>query len=323
MQYTILGRTGVTVSRLCFGTMSFGGDADEAESARMFNRCREAGVNFFDCANIYQRGVSEQILGRLMKDCRDDLVVTSKVFGSMGDDPNTGGLSRRNILLACEASLKRLGTDRLDVYFCHMFDPKTPIEETLAAMDDLVRQGKVLYPAISNWSAWQIEKALGIAALRGLTPPYVLQPMYNLAKRVAEVEILPMAQAEGLAVTPYSPLGGGLLTGKYSSATTDEKGRISTNKMYAARYGEAVHLEIAEAFTAYAQEHGVHPATLAVAWVKAHPAVTAPIIGARNVDQLEASLAAGDYEMTADQRAEIGSLTPPVPVATDRTEGRG
>lgn len=322
MQFTILGRTGVTVSRLCFGTMSFGGDADEATSAAMFARCREAGINFFDCANIYSKGKAETILGHLMKDCRDELVITSKVFGSMGDDPNRGGLSRRNILLACEASLRRLGTDRLDVYFCHMFDGKTPIEETLAAMDDLVRQGKVLYPAISNWSAWQVEKALGIAARTGLTPPYVLQPMYNLVKRTAEVEILPMAQAEGLAVIPYSPLGGGLLSGKYSSTTKDEKGRISTNKMYAARYGDTVHLQIAEAFTAYAAAQGVHPATLAVAWVKANPAITAPIIGARNVEQLEASLAAGDYQMSAEERQAICALSPPVPVATDRTEAR-
>lgn len=322
MQYTILGRTGVTVSRLCFGTMSFGGDADEAESQRMFTRCRDAGVNFFDCANGYSKGKAEEILGRLMKGSRDDLVITSKVFSPMGPGPNDRGLSRRHIALAVEASLRRLNTDRLDVYFCHGFDGHTPLEETLAAMDDLVRQGKVLYPGISNWSAWQIEKALGLAALKNLTPPYVIQPMYNLAKRIAEVEILPMAKAENLAVISYSPLGGGLLTGKYSTKARDEKGRLITNPRYAARYGERSHYEVAERFTAHAAKAGVHPATLAVAWVKAHPAVTAPIIGARNVQQLEPSLAAGDYEMSLDQWKEIAALSPPVPIATDRTEER-
>jgi len=320
MQYTTLGRTGVTVSRLCFGTMSFGGDADEAASAAMFGRCRDAGVNFFDCANVYSKGRAEEILGRLVADCRDELVITSKVYGPVGDDVNARGLSRRHITLAVEQSLRRLGTDRLDVTFCHQFDPATPMEETLAAMDDLVRQGKVLYPGVSNWSAWQAAKALGIAARQGLTPIYVLQPMYSLAKRTAEIEILPFARSEGLGVIPYSPLGGGLLTGKYSTTTRDEQGRLSTNERYGVRYGAARYL--AETFTAYAKRQGVHPVTLAVAWVKANPAVTAPIIGARSVEQLEASLAAADYEMSPEQYDEIAALTQPVPLATDRTDDR-
>ena len=320
MQYTTLGRTGVTVSRLCFGTMSFGGDADEETSAAMFGRCREAGINFFDCANIYSRGRAEEILGRLIRNCRDEVIVTSKVWGRVGEDVNARGLSRRHILRACEDSLRRLRTDHLDVYFCHHFDEAVPIEETLSAMDLLVRQGKVLYPGASNWSAWQAMKALGLARQAGLAPIYVLQPMYNLAKRTAEIEILPMARSEGLAVTPYSPLGGGLLTGKYSTTRRDERGRLTTNPRYARRYGEARHYELAERFAAFARERGVHPATLAVAWVKSHPAVTAPIIGARNVEQLEASLAAADYEMSPEERERISALTPPVPPATDRTE---
>jgi aryl-alcohol dehydrogenase-like predicted oxidoreductase len=323
MQYTTLGRTGVTVSRLCFGTMSFGGDADEATSAKLFARCRDAGVNFFDCANTYSRGKAEEILGRLMKPCRDELVITSKVWGTMGEGPNDRGLSRRHILMQAEASLRRLGTDRLDVYFCHHRDPKTPVEETMAAMDALVHQGKVLYVGVSNWSAWQIALALGQSAQLHLPPIQVIQPMYNLSKRMAEVEILPLAAGRQLGVIPYSPLGGGLLSGKYSRSARDEKGRLATNKMYGLRYGEAEHLQTAERFTQYASQAGVHPATLAVAWVKAHPAVTAPIIGARNVQQLEASLAAGDYAMAPQQYAEICALTPPVPVATDRTEERG
>jgi aryl-alcohol dehydrogenase-like predicted oxidoreductase len=320
MQYTTLGRTGVSVSRLCFGTMSFGGDADVATSSRLFAHCRDAGVNFFDCANIYSQGKAEEILGQLMKGCRDELVITSKVWGQMGKGRNDRGLSRRNILLAAEQSLGRLGTDRLDVYYCHHDDPKTRVEESLRAMDDLVRAGKVVYVGISNWAAWQIARAIGDCERLGLRPISVIQPMYNLVKRTAEIEMFPLAQAEGLAVTPYSPLGGGLLTGKYSRTKRDDKGRLTTNKMYAARYGEEAHLDIAERFCDYAAKVKVHPATLAVAWVKAHPAVTAPIIGARSVEQLAPSLDAADYTMSPEQWNEIAALTPEVPLATDRRE---
>ncbi|KPK86042.1 MAG: aldo/keto reductase [Phycisphaerae bacterium SM23_33] len=322
MQYTTLGRTGVQVSRLCFGTMSFGGDADEDTSAKMFRRCREAGINFFDSANIYSRGRAEEILGGLIRSCRDELVITSKVCGAMGPGANDRGLSRRHILAQVEGSLRRLGTDRLDVYFCHHSDPAVPVAETLRTMDDLVRQGKVLYLGVSNWTAWQTARALGISQRLHLAGVHVLQPMYNLAKRTAEVEILPLAAAEGLAVTPYSPLGGGLLTGKYTTQRKDEKGRLATNKNYSIRYGRQVYYEVAERFSDYAKKAGVHPATLAVAWVKAHPAITAPIIGARNMEQLEASLAAADYEMSPRQYEEIAALTPPVPMATDRDEER-
>jgi len=320
MHYTLLGRTGVQVSRLCYGTMSFGGDADEATSAAMFKRCRDAGINFFDSANVYSQGRAEEILGRLIKDCRDELVVTSKVFGPMGKGRNDRGLSRRNIMLAAEASLRRLGTDRLDVYFCHQFDPTAPIDETLGAMDDLVRQGKVLYPGVSNWSAWQTAKGLGIAERLGLAPIYVLQPMYSLAKRTAEIEILPLAEQENLAVIPYSPLGGGLLTGKYTKSKRDQKGRLVTNERYSQRYGDDEYYRLAEDFADYAKQAGTHAATLAVAWVMAHPAVTAPIIGARNVEQLDASLAAADYTMPQEQWEQMSALTSPVPLATDRAE---
>lgn len=159
MQYRLLGRTGVTVSALCYGTMSFGGDADEGTSGALYARCRDAGINFFDCANTYSRGRAEEILGRLMKGERDELVITTKVGFPMRDANNGAGLSRRNIVREVEGSLRRLGTDRIDVYFAHRFDPNTPIEETLAAFDDLVRAGKILYGAVSNWPAWQVAKA--------------------------------------------------------------------------------------------------------------------------------------------------------------------
>ncbi len=320
MQYRLLGRTGVYVSQLCFGTMSFGDTADEETSAALFHRCREAGINFFDVANVYAGGRSEEILGDLIQDCRDEVIIASKVHFAMGTDINARGLSRRHMLLAVEGSLRRLKTDRLDLYFLHSFDPNTPIEESLRTLDDLVHQGKILYPAVSNWAAWQIAKALGISACAGLARFECIQPMYNLAKRQAEVEILPLAQSEQLGVTPYSPLGGGLLTGKYGVNRRPEQGRLVENPMYTQRYGDTLYYEVAERFTAYAHEHGLHPATLAVAWVMSHPAVTAPIIGARNVEQLEASLAAVDVEITPEWRAEISALSPEPPPPTDRSE---
>jgi aryl-alcohol dehydrogenase-like predicted oxidoreductase len=322
MEYRFLGRTGVRVSEICFGTMSFGGDADRDTSKAMFNRCREAGVNFFDCANVYQTGLSEQILGELIEACRDEVVITSKVYFPMGEDVNARGATRYHIMQQAEASLKRLKVDVIDVYFIHRFDDATPLDETLRALDDLVSQGKILYPAASNFAAWQVEKALGISAREGWAPFEVLQPMYNLVKRQAEVEILPMAQAEQLGVIPYSPLGGGLLTGKYGGDKQPEQGRLTENKMYQTRYGARWNYEVAEAFTAFANEHGYHPVSLAVAWAGSHPGVTAPIIGARNVEQLEASLAAVDIDMTEELRAEISALSPEPPPATDRVEER-
>ncbi len=320
MELRVLGRTGVRVSSLCFGTMSFGDQADEAESARLFRRCREAGINFFDTADAYGRGRSESILGGLMKGERDRLVIASKVFGRMSDDVNDRGLSRRHMVRAVEASLRRLQTDRLDVYYLHQFDPSTPIEQSLRSLDELVRRGLVIYPAVSNWAAWQIERALGVSALEHLARFEAVQPMYNLAKRQVEVEILPMAAHEGLAVVPYSPLGGGLLTGKYGRGRRPDRGRLVDNDMYARRYGGERYTQIAEDFTAFAAERGVHPVTLAVAWVRAHPQVTAPIIGARDVEQLEPSLAAADLDLSPEARAEIAALTPPPPPATDRSE---
>ena len=303
MEYRTLGKTGVKVSRLCLGTMPFGGDADEETSAAMFHRCREAGVNFFDTANVYADGRSEEILGTLIAGCRDEVILTSKVGFPIGEDVNARGLSRRHIMSAVEGSLKRLGTDHVDLYFLHTFDPNTPIEETLRALDDLVRQGKILYPAASNWAAWQIATALGISAREGLARFECIQPMYSLVKRQAEVEILPLAQAEQMGVISYSPLGAGLLTGKYSTTHRPEQGRLLENEMYTTRYGDPTYYEVAERFTAHAKERGVHPASLAVAWVMSHPAITAPIIGARNVEQLEASLAALDVQMTPEWRA--------------------
>jgi aryl-alcohol dehydrogenase-like predicted oxidoreductase len=320
MEYRALGRTGVQVSCLCMGTMSFGDTADESASAGMFHRCREAGINFFDTANRYAGGRSEEILGTLLAGCRNEIVLASKVGMPTHKAVNAQGLSRRHILIAVEESLKRLRTDRLDIYFAHRFDPRTPIEETLRAMDDLVRQGKILYPAVSNWTAWQIAKGLGISAMQGLARIECLQPMYNLVKRQAEVEILPLAQAEQVGVIAFSPLGAGLLTGKYGLTARPERGRLLENAMYAKRYSAPSNFETAERFSAHARERGVHPASLAVAWVMSHPAITAPIIGARNLEQLEASLGALELKMTPAWREEISGLSIEPPPATDRWE---
>ena len=322
MEYRFLGETGVKVSRLCYGAMSFGGDADEETSAAMFNRCREAGINFFDCANVYQNGRAEQILGRLMSDCREEVVITSKVYFPMGADVNDRGASRRHIMSSAEASLKRLRTDRIDLYFVHHFDEYTALEQTLRAMEDLVRQGKILFPAASNFAAWQVAKALGVSAREGWARFECIQPMYNLVKRQAEVEILPMAQSEGLGVISYSPLGGGLLTGKYGSSRRPDSGRLTEHEVYMERYGADWVYDLADRFADFAKAHGMRPASLAVAWVAGHPAVTAPIIGARNLDQLEDSLSSLEIAMTQELRREISALSPEPPPATDRSEER-
>ncbi len=322
MEYKYLGNTGVQVSSLCFGTMSFGGNADEEMSGKLYKRCREAGINFFDCANSYAGGTSEEILGRLIAGERDDVVITSKVYYPTGKDINARGASRRNIMLAAEASLKRLNTDRIDVYFIHHYDEHTPLEEVLSTLDILVRQGKILYPALSNFAAWQIMKAQGIAELKSLAKIAVLQPMYNLVKRQAEVEILPMAMAENLAVIPYSPLGAGLLTGKYGLTKENVAGRLNESEMYNIRYGDDWMPQAAVNFANLARETGYDPASLAVAWVAAHPGVTAPIIGARNLEQLEGSLKSTEVDMTPELYAAVSALTPSPALATDRSEER-
>jgi aryl-alcohol dehydrogenase-like predicted oxidoreductase len=300
--------------------MSFGGDADDATSQALFARCRDAGINHFDTADVYQKGRSEEILGRLIGGERDDIVLATKAYFPMSAAPNARGASRYHLVRAVEASLRRLQTDRVDILYLHRFDDATDLGETLRAVDDLVRQGKVLYPAVSNFAAWQVTKARGMQAAWNHQPIACVQPMYNLVKRQAEVEILPMAESEGLGVFPYSPLGGGLLTGKYGVERRPESGRLVSNAMYQTRYADPDCYRIAEDFTSLAREVGQHPAALAVAWVGAHPGVTAPIIGARNLEQLEPVLTAPDIEMTDELRARITALSPTPPPATDRNE---
>lgn len=320
MEYVFLGNTGVKVSRLCFGTMTFGGEADEKTSQEMFRSCREIGINFFDCADIYQSGRSEEILGGLIQDCREEVLIASKVYFALADDVNARGASRFHVMKAVEASLKRLKTDRIDIYFVHRFDDFTPLEETLRALDDLTTQGKIIYTGASNFAAWQVVKALGISACEGLARFVCIQPMYNLVKRQAEVELLPMAKSENLGVIPYSPLGAGLLTGKFGLQKKPKSTRLADNKIYATRYGEDWMYETADRFSRFAHEQGFEPASLAIAWVASHPAVTAPLIGARNIQQLKSCLKALDIEMTPGLYDSIAELSPTPPPATDRSE---
>ncbi len=320
MNYRLLGKTGVKVSSLCFGTMSFGGVADEKESRTMFNLCREAGINFFDCANVYVEGKSEEVLGKLIADCRGQVVITSKVYFSTGEGINDGGASRYHITRAVEASLKRLKTDYIDLYFIHRFDEITPLEETLSVLNDLVRQGKVLYLGASNYAAWQVAKALGICRQNTWARFECIQPMYNLVKRQAEVELLPMAISEQVGVISYSPLGGGLLTGKYGPNKKPASGRLTQNEMYKVRYGAPELYAIAEKFSGLAREIGVHPVSLAIAWVRAHEGITAPIIGARNSQQLKPAIASLEIDMTPELYYSVSKLSPKPPLATDRNE---
>lgn len=322
MKYKLLGATGVRVSELCYGTMSFGGDADEAESGRMYAACRDAGINFFDSANVYSKGRSEEILGRLIAGERDEVIITSKCTGVVGDDVNAHGSSRRHVVQQVEKSLRRLDTDRIDVLFMHHFDESLPVEEVLRGLENVVQSGKVLYIGASNFAAWQVAKALGISERRGWARFDVLQPMYSLVKRQAESEILPMAVSENLGVIPYSPVGGGALSGKYGVKQKPGEGRLVANEMYAKRYSAEGTYETAAAFTDFAANAGIHPVSLAVAWVAGHPGVTSPIIGARNVEQLRPALESVDVDMTPDLRAEIAGLSKAPPPANDRYEER-
>ena len=320
MKYKYLGKTGIQVSELCFGTMSFGANADKDNSKAMYKQVRDAGINFFDCANVYQKGKAEEYLGEFSKGERDDLVIASKAFFPMSDKPNDRGASRKNLISSLHSSLKRLKTDYIDIYFIHGFDKNTPIEETLRILQDFISQGKILYLGVSNFAAWQVSKALSIAEFKNLTPIHCIQPMYNIAKRQAEVEILPMAEEEGLGVITYSPLGAGLLTGKYGPGKAPLSGRLVDNSMYTTRYGGDFYYNVAGSFSKLAEERGLQPASLAVAWTASNSAVTAPIIGGGNTTQLEPSLDSVNIIIDEELKTEINKISPPPPPATDRTE---
>ncbi len=293
MEYVNLGSSGLKVSRVCMGTMTFGDQANERQSGRMVEMCLDAGVNFFDTANIYNAGRSEEILGRALKGRRDEVVLATKVRGRTGPGPNDVGLSRRHILGAADDSLRRLGTDHVDLYQLHQPDYGTPIEETMGAMDTLVRQGKVRYVGVSNYAAWQICEALGVCERRNLAPIVCVQPMYNLIARGVEQELLPFCREFRLGVIPYNPLAGGLLTGKHTKNRPPQQGtRFDLKETYRERYWHPRLFDAAERLCGLAEQAGLTPVQLALRWLLARPEVTGIILGASGPDQLEENLAA-------------------------------
>jgi len=295
-----LGRTGISVSELCLGAMTFGREADEKSSHAMVDRFLDAGGNFIDTANVYSDGISEEITGRALQGKRDQVVLATKVRFQSGPGPNDVGLSRRHIRLAVEQSLRRLGTDWIDLYQVHCWDNRAPLDETLSTLDDLVHEGKVCYLGASNYTAWQLAKSLGIAEGRGLQRFASLQPEYSLITRDIERELLPLCRAEDLAVLPWSPLAGGILTGKYAKGADLPSGTRGgeveepitfTYKLDDRAWG------IVDAVQKIAAETGKTAAQVALNWVTYRPGITAPIIGARNLDQLEDNLGAVGWQL--------------------------
>lgn len=300
---------GSVVSGLCFGCMQFGGTADAVVSRSMFEACRGRGINFFDTAHTYTGGASERLLGEMLRKDRESLIIATKTG-------YTGGSGRENILSQFDESQSRLNLEEIDILYLHRWDPATELEETFETLANLKQAGKIRYIGVSNFAAWQVMKAQAVAERLG-TRIDVVQPMYSLVKRQAEVELFPMALSENIAVVPYSPLGSGLLTGKYLAGG---QGRLSTDARYAARYGQAWMVETARGLTEVARTMGVDAATLAVAWASRHEAVNAPIISARTTEQLEPSLQALNLDLSEQVYSQIEALSPRPAPATDRLE---
>ena len=310
MTQTITSLNGAPISRYAFGTMQFGGTASERDSAEMFEDCRAAGITHFDTAYLYTDGRSEEILGTLAAPHRDNLVIATKVG-------YRGGAGAENLQSQFDVSRKRLNMDHVDILYLHRFDADTPIEETLETFAQFKADGKISHVGLSNFAAWQVVKAAWAASKLGL-PISVLQPMYSLVKRQAEVEILPMCADLGILAATYSPLGGGLLTGKYSAK--DAEGRLATDERYAARYDVGWMHKTAVQLTELATARGLHPATLAAAWVAKHSAAPSPILSARSLAQLEPSLAATSFHMNDAIYADITALSQTPAPATDRLD---
>lgn len=317
MEYRPLGRTGVQVSSLCLGCMMFGGRTGPDESATIIERALDAGINFLDTANVYSRGRSEEVTGEALKRTgkRQQLVLATKVHGRMAeDDPNAAGNSRRHIIEQCEASLRRLGTDYIDLYQIHRPQPDIPIDETLRALDDLVRAGKVRYTGTTTYAAWQLVESLWVSKELGLNRFVTEQPPYNLLDRRIERELLPMAQTYGFGLIPWSPLGGGLLTGKYSRGEPPPSdSRFGASGRTAAqqrRLNDRV-FDVTDALGSLAKEKGTTLSRLALAWCVQQPGITSPIIGPRTLKQLEDNLGALDVALTAEDRARIDEIVPP------------
>ena len=318
MEHVTLGRSGLAVSRLCLGTMTFGREADEAASKAMVDRFVDAGGTFIDTADVYGAGVSEEITGRAIADRRDRIVLATKVRFGMGDGPNDVGVSRRHVIAGCEASLRRLGTDWIDLYQVHMWDARTPIEETLSALTDLVRAGKVRYLGVSNFAGWQLMRAELAAAAGGYERFVSLQPQYSLIERRLEYEIGPAAAELGLGLIPWGPLAQGLLTGKYDRSGPPPGTRIGDAQPEWVEAWEKRNQErnwaIVDAVVAVAGEVERTPGQVALNWLLSRPLVAAPIVGARSVEQLEDNLGAVGWRLSDEQIARLEEVSAPLPM---------
>ena len=323
MKYVNLGRTGLKVSRICLGCMSYGTPSwrpwvlDEEASQPFFQRAVEAGINFFDTADMYSTGVSEEVTGRALRRYArmEEIVLATKVYFPLSERPNMGGLSRKHIVQGCEASLRRLGVDTIDLYQIHRMDPNTPLEETLSALDQLVRQGKVRYIGASSSFAWQFARALGLSERHGWERFVSMQNHYNLLYREEEREMLPLCRAEGIGVLPWSPLARGLLAGARKSLEDKESTARAGSDTYANMlYDHPGDWAVVEAVKQVASERGISPAEVSLAWLLSKPAVVAPIIGATKLEHLDAAIRALDVQLSAEETRTLESPYQPHPV---------
>jgi aryl-alcohol dehydrogenase-like predicted oxidoreductase len=310
LEYRRLGRSGLKVSEICLGTMTFGHGADAAESGRMVGTCLDAGVNFFDTADGYSDGESETMLGRALRTRRREVVIATKVFNAMGPGPNDSGMSRVHIMNAVEDSLRRLGTDYIDIYYIHHVDVQTPLEEMLRAFDDLTRQGKIRYAACSNYEAWRLMEALWISDSKGLARFAAYQPQYSLVVRDIEEELVPACELKGLGMVVWSPLAGGYLSGKYQPGQRQVAGtRSAENWAFSTRFFHPDHTAILAELLTVAAELGRPPAQVAVRWVLEQKMVASAIVGARTAEQLQDTLGAGGWQLPEAARARLDKVS--------------
>ncbi len=322
MQYINLGQTGLKVSRICLGTMTYGTPKwrewvlSEDQSRPFIKQALEMGINFFDTADMYSLGVSEEVVGRALKDFakREEVVIATKVYWPVGSAPNDRGLSRKHIMDAVNASLQRLGTDYIDLYYIHRWDYETPIEETLETLNDLVRSGKVRYLGASSMFAWQFCKALYLADLRGWTRFAAMQNHYNLIYREEEREMLPLCLDEGVAAVPWSTLARGFFAGNRTRDGSGETKRAKTDDFARQLYFTATDFDIADRVSELAKKHGVSGSQIALAWTLSQPGITAPIIGVSKMKHLEEAVAALDIELDDEERAYLEELYQPRPI---------
>jgi aryl-alcohol dehydrogenase-like predicted oxidoreductase len=312
MEYRRLGTTGLKVSAIGLGGNTFGGTADEAQSVAVIQQAIELGVNFIDSADSYGRGKSEEFVAKAVEGRRHDVIIATKVASAVGEGPNDRGLSRKHIMDGAEASLKRLNTDYIDLFYAHQFDPQTPIEESVRAFDDLVRQGKVRYLACSNWQAWQLAHSLGIQERLGLSKWTAIQPSWNIVDGLADPALEPACEALGVGVIPYRPMGSGVLTGKYRRGEPPPPGtRLSGNNNRLNRQLNDKMLSAVDALKPWAESRGHTVGQLAISWLLAHPVVSSVIVGARNAQQVTENVAAGNWSLTVEEREELRGLARP------------